>query len=128
MQPGGILMPENEAPLAQAGRAMADACERYFPDAFVFALGGVVLVFLAGLLAGESPLKLVTEFGDGFWVLVPFTRVRRRRIAAAGASHRVAGIHSKIPPGGRGPRCALRHADLSSLVGSFPDFHRASRA
>src|SRR5258705_11361080 len=65
-------MPGSEAPLARAGRRMADTCERYFPDAFVFALGGVLLVFLAGLLAGGSPLKLVTEFGDGVWVLVPF--------------------------------------------------------
>jgi short-chain fatty acids transporter len=52
---------------------LTDLCERYFPDAFVFALAGVVLVFLAGLALGESPGKLVREFGSGFWVLVPFT-------------------------------------------------------
>lgn len=52
---------------------LTDLCERYFPDAFVFALAGVVLVFLAGLALGESPGKLVKEFGSGFWVLVPFT-------------------------------------------------------
>lgn len=52
---------------------IADACERYFPDAFVFALAAVVVVFAGGLAIGESPVKLVTEFGNGFWVLVPFT-------------------------------------------------------
>jgi short-chain fatty acids transporter len=61
------------APLARIGAVIADACERYFPDAFVFALGAVVLVCLAGLAAGETPLRLVAEFGGGFWGLVPFT-------------------------------------------------------
>ena len=40
---------------------IADACERYFPDAFVFALGAVVVVFLAGLAIGETPRKLITN-------------------------------------------------------------------
>ncbi len=61
------------APLARAGQFLADACERYFPDAFVFALAAVLVVFAAGLLLGERPARLVTEFGEGFWVLVPFT-------------------------------------------------------
>jgi short-chain fatty acids transporter len=52
---------------------LASACERFFPDAFVFALGAVVLVFAAGLLLGEKPVALVTAFGDSFWTLVPFT-------------------------------------------------------
>jgi short-chain fatty acids transporter len=52
---------------------MADASERYFPDAFVFALAAVLLVFAFGLVLGEKPGKLVTEFGGSFWALVPFT-------------------------------------------------------
>ena len=59
--------------LARLGALLTDFCERYFPDAFVFALAGVVIVFLAGLAVGESPGTLVREFGNGFWVLVPFT-------------------------------------------------------
>jgi short-chain fatty acids transporter len=61
------------APLARAGAFIADACERYFPDAFVFALAAVVVTFAAGLLVGERPARLVAEFGGGFWLLVPFT-------------------------------------------------------
>ncbi|HEU4403499.1 MAG TPA: TIGR00366 family protein [Candidatus Polarisedimenticolia bacterium] len=61
------------APLARAGIFLADACERYFPDAFVFALAAVLVVFGAGIAVGERPLRLVSEFGDGFWLLVPFT-------------------------------------------------------
>lgn len=60
-------------PLARAGMAIADACERYFPDAFVFALAAVLAAFGAGLVLGEKPARLVAEFGNGFWVLVPFT-------------------------------------------------------
>jgi len=52
---------------------LADACERWFPDAFVFALAAVGFVLVAGLALGESPRRLVTEFGGGFWTLVPFT-------------------------------------------------------
>jgi len=65
--------PRTSSPLARLGAVLTDFCERWFPDAFVFALAGVVLVFLAGLALGESPGTLVKEFGLGFWVLVPFT-------------------------------------------------------
>ena len=31
--------------LARAGMRLADFCERWFPDAFVFALAAIVIVF-----------------------------------------------------------------------------------
>ena len=55
------------------GLAIADWSERWFPDAFVFALLGIVVTFIGGLLLGESPQKLALEGGKGFWVLIPFT-------------------------------------------------------
>ncbi|HVR41824.1 MAG TPA: TIGR00366 family protein [Thermoanaerobaculia bacterium] len=64
---------ERELVLARIGTAMADFCERWFPDAFVFALAAVLLVFGMGLAIGEAPSTLVEAFGEGFWVLVPFT-------------------------------------------------------
>ena len=64
---------EQEVPLARLGSTIADLCDRYFPDAFVFALAAVVFVFLFGLGIGEPAGKLVTAFGEGFWSLVPFT-------------------------------------------------------
>lgn len=63
----------SEPPLARAGSVIADLAERWFPDAFVFALAIVVLVFAGGLALGERPATLTREFGNGFWVLVPFT-------------------------------------------------------
>jgi short-chain fatty acids transporter len=59
--------------LARAGMRIADACERWFPDAFVFALAAIVLVFLGGMLIGVPATRLVSEFGNGFWSLVNFT-------------------------------------------------------
>jgi short-chain fatty acids transporter len=59
--------------LARAGMRIADFCERWFPDAFVFALAAIVLVFVGGLGIGVAPAKLTREFGNGFWSLVNFT-------------------------------------------------------
>ncbi len=39
----------------------------------MFALAAVLFVFLFGWVLGERPLRLVAEFGGGFWGLVPFT-------------------------------------------------------
>src|SRR5437588_1972242 len=59
--------------LARIGSRIADFCERWFPDAFVFALAAIVIVFLSGLGLGVRPAKLAMEFGNGFWSLVSFT-------------------------------------------------------
>lgn len=53
--------------------ALADWSQRWFPDAFIFALLAIVVVFVAGLLLGTSVRDLVKFFGDGFWSLIPFT-------------------------------------------------------
>src|SRR5256884_4121499 len=55
------------------GLAISDWTERWFPDAFVFALLGIVVVFVAGLLLGRGPAQLTHDFGGGFWSLIPFT-------------------------------------------------------
>jgi short-chain fatty acids transporter len=51
--------------------------ERWMPDAFIFALGGTLIVALAALAVDGAmradPLKLVDAWGNGFWSLIPFT-------------------------------------------------------
>src|SRR6266516_6097053 len=64
---------ERGALLARLGMRIADVCERWFPDAFVFALAAIVIVFAGGLSVGVAPVSLATEFGNGFWSLVNFT-------------------------------------------------------
>jgi short-chain fatty acids transporter len=59
--------------LARVGMALADWAERWFPDAFIFALCALVIAFIAGLLMGTRAPDLVAYFGQGFWSLIPFT-------------------------------------------------------
>src|SRR5207253_10705442 len=59
--------------LARAGSRIADFCERWFPDAFVFALAAVIVVFAGGMAIGVAPSTLTNEFGNGFWSVVNFT-------------------------------------------------------
>jgi short-chain fatty acids transporter len=64
---------QQEGALVRFGLALAYWSERWFPDPLVFAFIGIVVVFLAGLLLGESPSKLAIAGGKSFWSLVPFT-------------------------------------------------------
>jgi short-chain fatty acids transporter len=62
-----------ENALERFGLWLAAWSEKWFPDAWVFALVGIVFVFCFGLLIGESPGKLAVEGGKSFWILIPFT-------------------------------------------------------
>jgi short-chain fatty acids transporter len=59
--------------IAKLSGRLIDAADRWFPDAYVFALAGVVLVAIAAMLNGASPIEVSKSFGDGFWTLIPFT-------------------------------------------------------
>ena len=113
---------ERDIPLARLGSRIADLSERYFPDAFVFALAAVVLVFLFGLGLGERPLKLVSAFGEGFWALVPFTMqmaliiVTGFVVASSHPCKRVIDALARIPST---PRGAVGFIALFSMVSSL---------
>jgi len=62
-----------EGRLARFGLALAQWSERWFPDPLVFALVGIVVVFLVGLALGEGAGKLAIQGGKSFWALIPFT-------------------------------------------------------
>ncbi|MCG6538050.1 MAG: TIGR00366 family protein, partial [Syntrophales bacterium LBB04] len=64
---------QQEGLLERFGLWLAAWSEKWFPDAWVFALVGIVIVYVFGLLIGESPVKLATEGGKAFWILIPFT-------------------------------------------------------
>ena len=63
----------SEGGLARFGLTLANWSERWFPDPLVFALIGIVFVFLTGLCLRQSPSKLAIQGGKNFWTLVPFT-------------------------------------------------------
>jgi len=62
-----------EGRLARTGVALSNWSERWFPDPLVFALVGIVVVFLIGIAAGEKPADLAIQGGKSFWSLIPFT-------------------------------------------------------
>jgi short-chain fatty acids transporter len=62
-----------EGGLVRFGLKLANWSEQWFPDPLVFALLGVVVVFVIGVLSHESPTNLAIQAGKSFWSLVPFT-------------------------------------------------------
>jgi short-chain fatty acids transporter len=59
--------------LVRAALRCAAFAERWFPDAYVFAALGVVIVAVAAMAGGASPQATAAGFGKGFWSLIPFT-------------------------------------------------------
>lgn len=116
-------MQDRDGWLARAGMRIADACERWFPDAFVFALAAIVLVFFGGLAIGVPAPKLVSEFGTGFWSLVNFTMqmalviIGGFVVASSPPIARVTSRLASIPKTARGAVAFVAaFAMLSSLV------------
>ena len=62
-----------EKGLARVAQVLARWTEKWFPDAYIFALLGVFIVALAALANGSSPQVIVDSFGNGFWDLTAFT-------------------------------------------------------
>lgn len=99
---------KKEGGLERFGLALASWSEKWFPDALVFALVGIVIVFIIGLLLGESPLKLAIEGGKSFWVLVPFTMqmamviIGGYVVASSPPIHKLIKVLAGIPKTGRG--------------------------
>jgi len=62
-----------EGGLVRFGLGLANWSERWFPDPLVFALLGIVVVFIVGLFLHQSPAEMAIQGGKNFWTLVPFT-------------------------------------------------------
>jgi len=93
---------------ARMGIALADWSERWFPDAFVFALTALIFVFTVAVALGTPPRDAVKYFGDGFWSLIPFTMqmaiiiVGGYVVATSPPIHRLIRWLAKIPSSARG--------------------------
>ncbi|GAB3101614.1 short-chain fatty acid transporter [Lysobacter terrae] len=64
---------KSESWLARAALRCAAFAERWFPDAWVFAVIGVLIVAVAAMACGASPQATAQGFGKGYWSLIPFT-------------------------------------------------------
>ncbi len=62
-----------ERGLARVAQTFARFTEKWFPDAWVFAALGVVIVSVAALANGSTPAAVAETFGTGFWDLTAFT-------------------------------------------------------
>lgn len=100
-------MEHSQLRLARWAQRAAGWTERWFPDAYVFALTGVVLVAAAAMLNGASPVTVAQVFGDGFWDLTAFTLqmamvvLTGYVVATAGPVARLIERIAQIPSSGR---------------------------
>jgi short-chain fatty acids transporter len=107
---------------ARLGMGLADWSQKWFPDAFVFALVGLIIVFTAGLFAGVGIRNLIKYFGDGFWGLIPFTMQMAMIIiggfvvATSPPIHKLIRNLAKVP---RTPRGAVAFVVFFSMMTSL---------
>jgi short-chain fatty acids transporter len=124
LPPGDADMSEPQAqgwPVRFAMRCAAFA-ERWFPDAYVFAVLGVVVVAACAIGFGASPGGTAGAFGEGFWSLIPFTMqmafvvIGGYVVATAPVVARLIEQLARVPGSGRG---AVAYVGLVSMLASL---------
>jgi short-chain fatty acids transporter len=96
--------------------------ERWFPDAYVFAVLGVVVVAACAVGFGASPADTAGAFGEGFWSLIPFTMqmafvvIGGYVVATAPVVARFIDLLARVPRTGRG---AVAYVGLVSMLASL---------
>lgn len=108
--------------------------ERWIPDAYVFAVLGVIVVAIAAIALGSPVTRTAKAFGDGFWSLIPFTMqmsfiiIGGYVVASSPPAARLIDKLAALPRSGRGAVCwvavvsmvcSLLHWGLSMILGSL---------
>jgi short-chain fatty acids transporter len=115
-------MKNREGFLARAALRSAAWSERWFPDAWIFAALGVLIVAMAVLAFGATPQVTVGAFGDGFWSLIPFTMqmafvvIGGYVVATAPIVARFIDVLARVPHSGRNAIC---YVGLISMLASL---------
>ena len=113
---------EQQTWLTRIALRCCDWSERWFPDAYVFAALGVVVVGLLAIAIGASPAATAYAFGDGFWSLIPFTMqmcfiiIGGYVVAASPSVARIIETLAQLPRSGRG---AVAFVALISMLVSL---------
>jgi short-chain fatty acids transporter len=108
--------------LADTGLRLSEWFEHWFPDAFSLASIAVLVVFVATLLVGSSPLQSAEWFGAGFWDLVVFTMQMTLIILtgyAVATSGPVFGIIQRLATIPKSGRSAAAFVGLFSMLSSL---------
>ena len=110
-------------PVARLALWLTRVCERWLPDAFVFALAATVVVFVAGLAIGVPAGELVSAWGNGFPDLLAFAMqmtiviVTGYVVATARPVGRVIAALARIPSSAKGAvACVAAFALASSWL------------
>ena len=117
-----IANPARPAWPVRAALRCAAFAERWFPDAYVFAVLGVVIVAAAAIGFGASPADAAAKFGDGYWSLIPFTMqmafvvIGGYVVATAPVVARLIDALARVPRSGRGAVC---YVGLLSMLTSL---------
>lgn len=112
----------NDGWMARTALRSAAWAERWFPDAWVFAALGVIVVAASALAFGATPATTVQAFGDGFWSLIPFTMqmafvvIGGYVVASAPVVARFIDVLARVPRSGRGAICFV---GLISMLASL---------
>ena len=113
----------SESSLARFGLGLANWSERWFPDPLVFALLGIVFVFLAGLCLHQSASQLAVQGVKNFWTLVPFTMqmvmiiIGGYVVATTPVVNRLIVALARVPKTGRGAIALIAlFSMLTSLI------------
>ncbi|MHB1404063.1 MAG: short-chain fatty acid transporter [Desulfitobacteriaceae bacterium] len=113
---------EQNGLLAKMGVSLADWSERWFPDAYVFAILAVIIVSAAALLMGRSPQKVAIDFGSHYWDLIPFTMqmafvvIAGYIVAVSKPVHRLIETLATIP---KTPKTAIAFVAFFAMVASL---------
>lgn len=108
--------------MARAALRSAAWAEKWFPDAYVFAVLGVVIVAAAAIGFGATPQTTAESFGSGFWSLIPFTMqmafvvIGGYAVATAPVVARFIDFLARVPKTGRG---AVVYVGLVSMLASL---------
>lgn len=96
--------------------------EKYFPDAFIFALLATAFVFILAVALGQPVAAICNHWGKGFWSLLTFT-LQMAMIIVTGfvlaASPPVYWVIRKLATWPRTPRQAVCWVALFSLMTSL---------
>lgn len=65
--------PARGGTLERLAAAVTRWSEKWFPDAYIFAVIAVIAVALGAMAIGAPVRQVGVAFGDGFWSLIPFT-------------------------------------------------------
>ena len=114
--------PEKQGAIARLGVTLADWSEKWFPDAYVFAVFAVVIVCAAALAMGRSPNQISVDFGKSFWNLIPFTMqmafvvIGGYIVAVAPPVRRVIGVLARFP---KTPKVAVAYVGFMAMLASL---------